>query len=229
MPETNLIEKYMSEHPAEDVKKGVLATILDEQLKKNADSIVNHLASKDGIPQDMPLIDDSIDASSVQKREDLEKIIAAGISIAKERNQLPEEIEGKVKTPEEIASNAFDAVTIVEAIKKIANGDFSSVAKMSEYLVDMATVKTIVISTELIDKGVEYLRAFARTTVQVHFGEGTAAFVDYVLDYIAPTLSGFIKLGLTNLLRKVSFFLKEKISSKVNALNKQKQEVYVTA
>lgn len=229
MSDTNLIEKYMNRYSSEDITKGVLATMLEEQLKKNADSITEHLANNGEMPQNDQSKDDSLEVPKEQKREDLEKIIAAGISIAKERKQLPEQIEGKVNTAEEIASNAFDAVTIIETIRKVANGDFSSVGKMSEYMVDMATVKTVVISTELIDKGVDYLRAFTRVAVQAHCGEGTAAFVDYVLDYITPTLSGFIKLGITNLLRKLSLFLKEKISTKINSVNKQKQEEYVTA
>lgn len=208
--ETNLIRRYLLEHP--ELNKGnnkVISSLIDKQANADAGTIIGKLSEVDNSSTVTAELAENVDMTKIEERSDLEKILAASISIAKERNQLPEPIKEKVKSPEEIASNAFDSTTIIEVIQKTANGDFSGINQLKDYLVDMATVKTIAIANSLVSQGMEYFKAMARAAALTYGGESLEAFVDYVLEYVVPIIETTINAAVASLLRKCAAKIKQ--------------------
>lgn len=206
--ETNLIKRYLLEHPEANGDSKVIASLIEKEAGENAESIIVGLSERETPAIVTEELDEDVDLTKVDDRSDLEKIIAAGISIAKEKKQLPEELKEKLKTPEEIAANAFDSTTVIEAIEKTTNGYFSNIEEMTNYLVDMATVKAIAITEALVDQGVEFAKAAIGATATMLGGEAVGTFTDYVLDYVAPVVEVNIKVGVACLVRKCSETIK---------------------
>lgn len=224
--ETNLIKKYLLEHP--EINSGdpnIISSLINTQANKDAEALIGKLSEKDDTNVAMVELEDDIDMTKVEKRSDLEKIIAASISIAKERNQLPEAIKANINTPEEIASNAFDSTTIIETVQKTANGDFSSITQMKDYLVDMATVKAVAIADALVSQGMEYLKALARSIALTYGGEGLANFVDYVMEYVAPIIEVNVKVAVANVLRKCAVKIKKIGNTILSRISEKKKNV----
>lgn len=227
--DTNLITKYIKEHPEiNQENKELLSSALEEQSSNAAQEIIGELLNESQSSNPLSNIEGEVDFKKIREREDLEKIIAAGISIAKEKDQLPDTIADKVNTPTEIASNAFDAVTIIEAIQRTISGDFTSVEKMVDYLIDMATVKVVAITACLVEQGVETFKAFAKATALVYGGESLRSFVEYVLDYLAPAIEELTKAGLTQIMYFVASKIKKwchQTTSKASNYIKEKNRI----
>lgn len=225
---TNLIQQYLKEHQEpNNAESGILAKMLDDMMKKRGNEFIETIVSQTGeITTEGETNTEEVELNVKQKA--LPKIIAAAIAICKEKGGLPEEISDKVGNPVEVAATSFDTVTIINVVTQIANGDFSSISKVIDYLIDMGKVKVIAIASSLIDSGMEYLKALAEACAY-NFDPSLGNFVSYVLDYVAPTVTNVVKIGVAKVINKVSSFLKKTVKNFVTKDNKQKQESVVTA
>lgn len=216
--ETNLINLFIKEHPKENIlNNGIVSSLLEKQIKIESEEIISELSvAEEPLERENADIEDEFDFSDISKREDLEKILAASISLAKERNQLPNEIAEQVDTSQGIASNAFECTTIIEAIQKTISGDFSVLEQLSDYLIDMATVKTIAIADVLVEQGVNVLSSLVEATA---YGSDYGKVISFIWNNAAPVIQGFLKIGINKVLHYVSTFIKEKCHDRLESLS----------
>ena len=157
--------------------------------------------------------------------------IIKAITIAKQNNLLPEEIEKSTQNPEDAAQLATEGAVMMDTIVKLATGDIDTYEKLANRIIDTTHVLAVSSIEFVVQKGlpiVENSLATAAEAVGQAFGTpGVGQIVQQLFDTFAPVIRNKARAVLMagcNKLHEFAVEAKNCIFSKIRKHRENRKE-----